>query len=148
MDFHSIYAADGRMLFCDPTSPSLGETVARAVAQHVDLTGAQLHDALLDGVNLSHAKLRNAILRNASVVGCDMRYCDLQHADLSGANLSFSNATGSYLNDSDMADARVDRTVLRECDLTNAVITSVDFDSAVTVNANFRGTKTRQLARV
>src|SRR5271168_3532754 len=47
-----------------------------------DLTGAEMSDADLQGVNLN-----GAILRNANLQGANLRKSKLASADLSGANL-------------------------------------------------------------
>ena len=71
------------------SDPHLGRVRFRVA----DLTAANFHAALLDGVDLSgcdlsHADLADAMLRGADLRGADLDAADLRGADFTGANLA------------------------------------------------------------
>jgi uncharacterized protein YjbI with pentapeptide repeats len=66
--------------------------------RHCDLGGAQLSNALLDGVDLAYSYLANAVLSNASLKGANLSNAVLSGANLSYANLKGANLCGTFLN--------------------------------------------------
>jgi len=58
---------------------------------YADLSGADLANAHLEGVNLWCASFENAILKNAHLVGTNLPYAHLRGADLEGADLTNAN---------------------------------------------------------
>ena len=132
-----------------------GVELGRALAEEVDLTGADLEGANLDeadlsGLHLFKARLRGASLRNARLQGCELTGADLEDSDLEGADVrgaglgmanlrgchafkaDFSDATltGADLTEASLACATLARTRLREADLTAADFRSADLREA------------------
>lgn len=86
-----------------------------------DMFGADLRNADLAGVNLSHANL----------VG----------ADLSGANLSYTNLSGAQLGGSNMSGARLDGAVFVGANLHQANLTKVHGHEVDCTGANLTGAR-------
>ena len=63
----------------------------------VNLRGADLREADLQGANLWGVNLRGADLREADLQGANLRGADLREADLQGANLRGANLRGADL---------------------------------------------------
>jgi hypothetical protein len=92
----------------------------------VDLRYADLSDAELSGANLSGANLRNADLSgadlcNAELSGANLRNADLSGAELSGANLRYADLSGAELSGADLSGAN-----LRYADLSGADLSGAD----------------------
>jgi hypothetical protein len=96
-----------------------------------DLTGANLREANLRGVELICAALRYA-----NLTGADLREADLTDADLREANL-----TGADLREANLTDA-----ILCEADLTGADLTGADLTGADFTGVNFTGAPDWQAA--
>ncbi|HYN87784.1 MAG TPA: pentapeptide repeat-containing protein [Ardenticatenaceae bacterium] len=62
------------------------------------LSGANLHRATLDLLDLRGADLSTANLIQAHLYHADLRGANLRSADLSGADLSHANVTGATYN--------------------------------------------------
>ncbi|WP_062529610.1 pentapeptide repeat-containing protein [Demequina rhizosphaerae] len=80
-----------------------------------------LAEAQLSGLDLSGADLSDAVLAGAELKGTDLSGADLSEADLSGADLSGADLTGASL-----AEADLSRADLSGADLTGADLTEVD----------------------
>jgi uncharacterized protein YjbI with pentapeptide repeats len=116
----------------EPTrGPDCPETRAQLAGQHIttleglpDLTCADLHDAVLDGLDLGQADLSRVDAHGAS-----FRNADLVQATLTGANLR-----GAYFEHAQLGQADPD---LRGADFTGASLTQADL-----VKADLRGART------
>jgi uncharacterized protein YjbI with pentapeptide repeats len=86
------------------------------ITQRIDLTGADLSDAILTGAELSRADLRSTDLSAADLTGANLTRANLAGAKLTGANLSPLIRASS--------DAHLDFTPAQ---LTRAEITSLKF---------------------
>lgn len=76
------------------------------------LTGADLYQQDLDGIqlagkNLARTSLYDASLKKANLAGADLSGADLTLADLTGANLQSAVLTGADLNWADLTDANL-----------------------------------------
>ena len=67
-----------------------------------DLSGLRLTAAVLDGIDLSHARLRGATLIRSKLAGADLRHADLRDAQLHEV----------ILNDADLFRANLENSVL------------------------------------
>lgn len=104
----------------------------------IDLNGANLSGAVLDGVNFSQADLSNA-----NLTGVEMDSGNLSSANLSGANLSQSKISYSYLTYANLSRANLsganlngvfmDRANLSGADVSGATLKSI---KAENVNLN------------
>ncbi len=83
-----------------------------------DLSGAQLNGADLAGVALYGANLTGAHLRDATLTGASLSDAILERADLTGARLG-----GAILTSADLKKARLNSAMLAGADLTGANIT-------------------------
>ena len=90
------------------------------------LSEADLHNAILRGVNLSEALLDQAVLTRT-----DLRGADLSWADLSGANLGGADLRGAILTRADLSGADLRHTNLLHADLTLANLEGVQWDGAI-----------------
>lgn len=97
-----------------------GRIVGARVA--VNLTDADLSDALMDDADLSHAVLEGARLGNASLTGAVLAGANLRGADLAGADLRHADFSGADLTGADLRatkrdGARFDGAVLTDAQL-------------------------------
>jgi uncharacterized protein YjbI with pentapeptide repeats len=124
-----------------------------AVMTHADLAGARLVDAALDGIhlgesNLERADLSGATLFRAHLIGARLRDADLTRAHLRDADLTHADLTGAKLFharmiDADLSYARLFVVYLVEADLTGARLIKADVRAYMTganlTNANLSG---------
>lgn len=80
--------------------------------KRADLSGANLRDTELSGVNL-----RNANLRDTDLWGANLRDVNLSGADLWGANLRDANLWGANLRGANLRNANLRNANLRDTDL-------------------------------
>jgi uncharacterized protein YjbI with pentapeptide repeats len=90
-----------------------------------DLRGARLHEAQLQGMNLSGAQLQGAGLRNAQLQGTNLDKANLSSADLTnaqlyGASLDNTTLTGASLEDARLRGAWLGKTQLQSAELSYA----------------------------
>lgn len=116
---------------------------------HADLSGVDLHgailvDADLSGANLSHADLsgvdlHGAFLSDADLRDADLRDADLCGADLCGADLCGAGLHGAYLRGADLCDADLCGANLSGADLRIANLRNANLHNANLRNARFDG---------
>lgn len=105
-----------------------------AVLLDVDLQGTQLNDLNLHRVDLSGANLQDAVFCGAYLRGTDLGFANLQNANISShpqlcyasleeANLSNANLQGALLRNANLRGAH-----LSGANLLNATLTYVQFD--------------------
>ncbi len=90
------------------------------------LSEADLHNAILRGVNLSEALLDRAVLTRT-----DLRGADLSWADLSGANLGSADLRGAILTRADLSGADLRHANLLRADLSLATLDGVQWAGAI-----------------
>jgi hypothetical protein len=115
MKYEIKHRITGAVLF-SMECESIKLCVEAAVRAGCDLSGANLSDADLSGVNLfgcdlSRANLSDAYLSGANLFGCDLFGCDLSDANLSRANLSGcdlsrANLSRAYLSDATLSGVK------------------------------------------
>jgi len=84
------------------------------------LSGMDLSNAILDGVNLSDKVLTGTILAGA----------DLSNANLSNVNLSTKDLTGTIVAGADLSNANLAGKDLAGMDLTGTILTGADLSNA------------------
>jgi hypothetical protein len=124
--------------------------------QDQDLSGCDLHNALMQHANLSGANLKDTWLscthfEQANLTGVDLsgafaewalfyetqlNNCTAMETDFTKATLEEASAVGA-----NFASAIFHNSILRNADLTNAYLSSTDFTAAKMGNANFEGAK-------
>ena len=94
----------------------------------INLAGANLKGAnvSLKGKDISGTILTGADLSNSNLTGVDLSGKDLTATILTGANLSNSNLTGANLTSANLKDANVKKVDFTSADLTNAKFKGVD----------------------
>ncbi len=90
------------------------------------LSEADLHNAILRGVNLSEALLDRALLTRT-----DLRGADLSWADLSGANLGGADLRGAILTRADLSGADLRHANLLRADVSLATLDGVQWAGAI-----------------
>jgi len=106
------------------------------VALHeADLNGADLSFAKLEGTNLSKADLHGADMVSAKLSGANLSEAILSGADLTAIDLVKANLVHAYLSDTilnwaDLTDANLDGAVLRRAKLRKADLTSANLSGA------------------
>ncbi len=94
----------------------------KIAAQSVLLQGADMWNAKLQGIYLSHAQLQGADLSQARLQGAYLSYAQLQVASLwntklQGADLSHAQLQGADLSHAQLQGARFEGTNISACDL-------------------------------
>ena len=107
-----------------------------------NLSGADLHELTLEGVNFNESKLVKTNLRGANLHKADlsqtgMNHANLRDADLSDAFMSYSNLGGADLRGADLTNAYLSYANLTGANLcganlTNAKVTQEQLTSAKT----------------
>lgn len=139
----------------EPTrGPACPETRVQLAGQHIttleglpDLTCADLHDAVLDGLDLGQedlsgvdahgASFRNTDLIQATLTGANLRGAHFEHAQLGQADLDLVDARDASFADADLGQANLTGSDLRGADFTGASLTQADL-----VKADLRGART------
>ncbi len=125
----------------DLSGADLSDAVLRkAVFKGIDLTGA-----LLQGADLHGADLSDAVLKGADLSGAILRKADLSRAVLSKANLSGIVLHGAVLsdavlNDTDLSGAVLSDAILSGTDLSGAILRYAVLRRANLHRANLSGT--------
>jgi hypothetical protein len=108
----------------------------------LDLRGASLPEARLDGADLSHALLDEASMRGASLVGANLKgarlddaVCEAIVAD--GANLSGASLRRAWLIASSAVGARFDDADLAGADMSGAHVKASHFQRALMQDVRF-----------
>jgi hypothetical protein len=110
-----------------------------------NLIDANLSGAILSGTNLIDANLRGAILSGANLFGTNLSGTNLSGANLSGANLIDANLSGANLIDADLSGANLIDADLRDADLRDANVekTRFGFNQGISelmkIHLTFRG---------
>lgn len=110
----------------------------------VDLSGADLSEAVLIGAklfgaDLSSAVLSRAVLTWANLIGADLRGANLSGADLSGTRLFGADLRRADLRGAGFIGARLNKADLSEADLRGANLSGADLSGAVLFGANLSG---------
>jgi len=121
------------------TTPSQSDLYAYFRAERPTIKNADVGDADLTGVDLSHKNLPGANLSGANLSGVDLRWTDLTGADLSGANLTGAHLTWTDLTGADLTDANLSGAKLGLADIRGANLTGADLRGANLENANLTG---------
>lgn len=117
-------------------------------ALEIDLTGADMHMAKLDWVELQAAllpgaNLSSASLRNAGLYGVDARHARINQGDLSGANLRTADLrgadlTGSNLEGASLCNTKLEGTLMPQATaLAGARFSGPSFDGALVPSATW-----------
>ena len=94
--------------------------------EHLDLSGADLHEVNLIGANLIGTDLREAYARGAYLRDADLSRATLYKADLSGADLNEANLcetdlSEAYLRGATLHKAHLNKAILRGANLRKAI---------------------------
>lgn len=134
----------------------IGRRKVKLDEEQLNLGGASLRRANLEGVNLSRAQLYGTDFRGANLInsnlsganlkGSDFRRANLEHIDLRGANLE-----GADLRNSNLKWASLERANLRSVDLRGALLSratqfgrsigGANLEGAILDDADFREAK-------
>jgi len=106
----------------------------------INLAGADLHGAALEGAMLAEADLTDADLSGAKLAGASFYKTLLGHANLSSADLTGADFNDAYLNwaslesallnGAELADAQLHEADLQGADLTNTFLTRANLTLA------------------
>jgi len=99
-----------------------------------NLSGARLHQASLEGANLSNGFLDSCILTYAHLDQANLSKCDITGANLDGASLH-----GTSLKNADLRKARLAKSSLYDVDLSDAKLNGAYLDRATLREANLSG---------
>lgn len=108
-----------------------------------DLSGAELRQVDLGGINLMGADLSACDLGGANLMGADLSVCDLGGANLSGAYLSEANffeadLSEAFLSEAYLFEANLSRVNLNGADLQWVYLGQADLSGAYLIGVNLR----------
>jgi hypothetical protein len=106
----------------------------QAEIQGADLTGAQL-----PGANLRDAQLQRALLHRVQLEGADLVGAQLQGAYLTGAQLQGARLNGAQLQEASLIFARLQRASLAAAELQDAYLGDAQLQGADLTNAQLQG---------
>ncbi len=109
------------------------EDLHEAWLQGLDLTGADMSNANLKGANLSGAMLQKAHLDEANLLDADLRTAKLQGASLNKANLQKTKLTFADFEEADLTLATFAGSILQETNFNSADIRYANFKDSVKV---------------
>jgi uncharacterized protein YjbI with pentapeptide repeats len=112
---------------CDAPAVQLDPATGR-----VDLRGAEMANASLNGHDFSAAEFAGADLGGASLVAAFMPAAGLQGATLTKANLARADLWGANLSNADLAGANLTGADLRDANLSGALL-----DGAIVSGVNW-----------
>jgi uncharacterized protein YjbI with pentapeptide repeats len=98
---------------------------------NVNLSGADLSGASLDGAYLTNAKLDGAYLSGANLTNARLDIANLSGADLYYAKLTNASLIGANLTNARLADANLTDADLYYANLTGAWVGAANFDRAI-----------------
>ena len=108
-----LYSADLRRL--DGTGMDLsGALLSVAILDGADFTGANLRQADISSANLTEAVLAQADLHGADGRGTNLSRADLRGADLGGVDLRSALLVGADLDGTDLSGANLGSTLLQK----------------------------------
>jgi uncharacterized protein YjbI with pentapeptide repeats len=115
-------------------------------AECINLTGLNLRQAHLSGVQLPWAQLQEANLETAHLEGVNLQDAQLQNALMSKAALDKANLRQANLNNGQLVEAHLVNATLRDAnlfkaDLSHADLRGADLRGVNFVNANLYGAK-------
>jgi uncharacterized protein YjbI with pentapeptide repeats len=103
-----------------------GRTITQAQAARLDLRGAQLPGAVLDGLVLRHKQMEGVTAPGASFQHADLSFASLRGADLNGADFSHAcligtDFTGALLDGADVNHAIINLHLLPRSEVKNLI---------------------------
>lgn len=116
----------------------------------IQLNGAMLAKANLQGINLSRANLSEANLQGANLKGGNLHEANLREADLYEADLSEANLSGADLCETDLSQANLREAILSETFFNGANLRGTLISGAYLNDVSFSGASFNdtQLTRV
>ena len=102
-----------------------------------DLSGVNFNGAKLMGVDLSNAGLFEASFRNAYLMGVDLSEADLEATDFTKATLSGVDLEKADLFRANLRNIQLEHIQLDEANLAETNLSGVDMSSSVVLGANF-----------
>jgi hypothetical protein len=100
-----------------------------------ELTGADLVEVYLEGVDFSEASLYDANLVVAELNDADLRGALLRGANLRGADLSFADLRGAWLYNTNFAQAKFDQTKFENATLGGTVLGDTNLSGIIGLDA-------------
>lgn len=119
----------------------------------LNLSKADLTQAMLDGVNFANTDLSHVQLKDACLVGANLADANLTDADLTGANLTNANLTNAKLTCANLTGANMQGVNLDLVNLSNAclfqaIISEPHKETAIANGAVFSLDKFEELKRL
>ena len=131
-------------------NPKIVPDLTGAVLTEANLNSADLHNAILNNIdlkeavldwaNLEGASLRYAMLKEASFNGTKLEGADMTGANLKEVSLSGLNLQNTILKNADLKEADLSMTDFRNSDLSYANMGEADLRKADLRDANIKGT--------
>lgn len=114
--------------------------------EKIQLSGADLTDKTLNGVNLSDAELDGAKLKGVKFIDANLSNANLSNANLINTNLSKTNFDDAILKNAFLCEATFTNANAVKADfcgaqLTDATILSSNFNNVIFSNANLKGAR-------
>lgn len=126
---------NGAVLFRSETATNIREAVEEAVRERVELYGALLAHANLEGARLTSGHFNGAVFYRANLSGADLRYINAEGANfcvakMEGARAQDADFAGAYMYQANMREVNAPRALLRGVNLSYANLNGANFDQA------------------
>ena len=133
---------------------AFNELRARYPEQRIDLSGQDLSNKVLPGVNLSELNLERSKFVGARMQAANLQASEIYGADFSGADLTDANVSHVFVDgstnqneftkfrDTDFEGATIQSSTFNQCDFTGAVfyrslLQATEFEASLLDNARF-----------
>ena len=104
--------------------------------EKIDLSGLDLLDARLNGINLKNAKMQETIFLGSHLTGADLSFTDLSSALLNEAVLHGANLNSANLSQADLQLALLTKAYLNKTNLSKSNLTATNLVEANLNNTN------------
>lgn len=95
-----------------------------------DLSGVDLSDVQLPGINLKSADLSRINLSGANLAKSNLKSTDLSHANLQSVQLQSADLSNSNLSGANLSNASLSEAILSNADLVGANLSGADLSNA------------------
>ncbi|MEK6233457.1 MAG: pentapeptide repeat-containing protein [Planctomycetales bacterium] len=118
-----------------PNAKWFGSDLKDADLRYVNLSGAELSTAVMDGVKADHATFRNAKMQGVWMLQTEASHADFSQADLSDARVYKTEFSNADFRGAKLDNARLKHTIWHETDLRGASMRNVDLSGACLIGS-------------
>ncbi|MEO1318294.1 MAG: pentapeptide repeat-containing protein, partial [Pseudomonadota bacterium] len=116
-----------------------GAAMQGAFLLHAEMKGANLSFAEMQGASLLHAAMQGANLSFAEMQGADLSSAEMQGADLSFAGMQGASLSGAEMQGAILSSAKMQGTILRGAEVQGADLSGAEMQGASLRRAEVQG---------